>query len=77
MVEEAEEESQKRKESTATTATTSSGTGVEVEEPGDTDFLTGAKIQKKKKKQSDGGTPKGRKKARVTFAEEDVRRSGR
>ncbi|KAI4237871.1 MAG: hypothetical protein LQ349_001534 [Xanthoria aureola] len=73
--EEEEEESKKRKESTATTATTSSGTGVEVEEPGDTDFLTGAKIQKKKK--SGGGTPKGRKKARVTFAEEDVGRSVR
>ncbi|KAI4092622.1 MAG: hypothetical protein LQ339_007870 [Xanthoria mediterranea] len=71
-----EEESKKRKESTATTATTSSGTGVEVEEPGDTDFVTGAKLKKKKKK-SDGGTPKARKKARVTFAEEDVGRSGR
>ncbi|KAI4224657.1 MAG: hypothetical protein L6R36_004498 [Xanthoria steineri] len=74
--EEEEEECKKRKESTATTATTSSGTGVEVEEPGDTDFVTGAKFQKKKKK-SGGGTPKARKKARVTFAEEDMGRSGR
>ncbi|KAL8657281.1 MAG: hypothetical protein Q9226_002068 [Calogaya cf. arnoldii] len=55
------------------TATTSSGTAGEVEEPGDTDFVTGARIRKKTSAHS---TPSKRKKARVTFAEEDVRISG-
>ncbi|KAL8848959.1 MAG: hypothetical protein Q9221_006054 [Calogaya cf. arnoldii] len=56
------------------TVTTSSGTAGEVEEPGDTDFVTGAMIRKKKT--SAHSTPSKRKKARVTFAEEDVRISG-
>lgn len=66
----AEKEENKRKESTATT---SSGTGADVEEPGDTDFVTGVKIRGRT---SGNSTPKGRKKGRVTFAEEDVKMSG-
>ncbi|KAL8995645.1 MAG: hypothetical protein Q9169_004654 [Polycauliona sp. 2 TL-2023] len=48
------------------TASASSGSGPGVEEPGDTDFMTGAKIRGKT---SANSTPKKRKPGRVTFAE--------
>ncbi|KAL8673064.1 MAG: hypothetical protein Q9168_002487 [Polycauliona sp. 1 TL-2023] len=61
----AEKEEMRRKESIATT---SSGSGPNVDEPGDTDFMTGAKIRVKT---SANSTPK-KKKGRVTFADQDV-----
>ena len=67
----AEKDEKKRKDSTATA---SSGTAPEVEEPGDTDFMTGAEIRSKAKARTIL-SPTGRKKGRVTFAEQDVRLS--
>ena len=57
------------------TATASSGTVPEVEEPGDTDFVTGADIRSKGKAKGIL-SPTGRKKGRVTFAEQDPRMPG-
>ncbi len=70
-LEPAEKDEKGRKDSTATT---SSGTAPEVEEPGDTDFVTGAEIRSKAKARAIL-SPTGRKKGRVTFAELDMRLS--
>lgn len=61
----AEETESERSDSTATA---SSGTVPEVEEPGDTDFVTGAEIRSKAKAKGILSPP-GRKKGRVTFTE--------
>ncbi|KAL9033736.1 MAG: hypothetical protein Q9180_005791, partial [Flavoplaca navasiana] len=71
-VKSAEKDEGERKDSTATA---SSGTVPEVEEPGDTDFVTGAEIRSKGKAKGIS-SPTGRKKGRVTFAEQDSRMPG-
>ncbi|KAL8884227.1 MAG: hypothetical protein Q9205_005229, partial [Flavoplaca limonia] len=67
------ESESERKDSTATA---SSGTVPEVEEPGDTDFVTGAEIRSKGKAKGMILSPPGRKKGRVTFAEQDSKMPG-